>query len=272
MTNFKIKMSENAEIHKIRAIIVDDELPARENMRFMLQDNCPEIEVCGTADGVKSALKLFQDMKPDLIFLDIRMPSGAEGFDLIDQLGNEQFYVVFVTAFKDYAIRAFESRALHYILKPIDEQDLIETVQRVLQRRKFDLADPSGLSAYRENIRKLEEEIARQTPPRRITIHHSKGIKLLDPDDITHIEGSGNCALIHFKDKHTYLDTRTLKVYEVLLPKYFYRTHKSYIVNMKEVSELLHGDEQSVVLKNGTSLPVARERKQDLLASLQNLI
>ncbi len=266
-------MNERSDNHeKIRAIIVDDELPARENLRFMLEDYCPAVEVCGTADGVKTALELFRKVKPELIFLDIRMPSGAEGFDLLEQLDGEYFYVVFVTAFKDYAIRAFESRALHYILKPIDDQDLTETVQRIMERRNNDKDDVAEMAEYRENIRKLEEEITRQTRPKRITIHHSKGIKLLDPDDITHVEGSGNCSLLHFRDRTSYLDTRTLKVYEVLLPNYFFRIHKSYIVNMREVSEILHGDEQSVVLKNGVELPVARERKKDLITSLQNFI
>lgn len=89
----------------------------------MLETYCPEVEVVGLANGVESALVLFEAENPELVFLDIRMPSGTEGFDFLKRLGNRTFYVVFVTAFKDYAIRAFENRALHYILKPIDEKD-----------------------------------------------------------------------------------------------------------------------------------------------------
>ncbi|MEM9051921.1 MAG: response regulator, partial [Bacteroidota bacterium] len=98
------------EQSKIRALIVDDEFHARENLKFLIEENSPEIEVIGTADGVPSAIQRFHELKPELLFLDIRMPSGAEGFDLLEELKGEKFQVIFVTAFKDYAIRAFERR------------------------------------------------------------------------------------------------------------------------------------------------------------------
>ena len=257
---------------KIRALIVDDEMPARENLRFMLEDYCPDVEVVGLADGVRNALELFREHKPDLIFLDIRMPSGAEGFELLDKLKEEDFYVVFVTAFKEYAIRAFENRALHYILKPIDDEDLVETVKRVSDRMTIDSTSAESASEYRENLRRIETEINKQGKPKRLSIHHSKGIKIIDPNDITHIEGSGNCSILHFSNKSQYLDTRTLKIYEVLLDESFYRVHKSYIVNLKEVAEILHGDDQLVVLKNGEKIPVSRDRKKDLIDRISELL
>ncbi len=257
---------------KIRALIVDDEMPARENLRFMLEDYCPDVDVVGMADGVKNALELFEKHKPDLIFLDIRMPSGAEGFELLDKLKEEKFYVVFVTAFKEYAIRAFENRALHYILKPIDDVDLTETIKRVSDRMMIDSTSIESASEYRENLQRIETEINKQGKPRRLSIHHSKGIKIIDPNDITHLEGSGNCSILHFNNKSQYLDTRTLKIYEVLLDESFFRVHKSYIVNLKEVAEILHGDDQLVVLKNGEKIPVSRERKKDLIDKISELL
>ncbi len=252
----------------IRAIIVDDEMPARENLKFMLADHCPEVKVLGTADGVKNGLALFNDVKPNLVFLDIRMPSGSEGFDLLKQLKGHHFYVVFVTAFKDYAIRAFESRALHYILKPIDELDLTETVARIIQRKIDDQNDPSELGAYQENLLRIEAELHKQTRPKRISIHHSKGIKIINPEDIRYLEGSGNCTILHFMDGSQYLDTRTLKVYEALVPNHFFRTHKSYVVNLKMVEEVLHGQDQSVVIKGGMRIPISREKKKTLLTEI----
>lgn len=262
---------ENGET-KIRAIIVDDEMPARENLRFMLHDYCPDVEVVGTADGVKTAIELFEKEKPDLIFLDIRMPSGAEGFDLLSKLADEKFYVVFVTAFKEYAIRAFENRALHYILKPIDETDLIETVNRLKDRMHSDLKSEEGAQDYRESLMRIESEVQKQVRPRRLTIHHSKGIKIIDPEDITHLEGSGNCSILHFSNKSQYLDTRTLKIYQVLLDQNFFRVHKSYIVNLNEIAEILHGDDQMVILKNGTKIPVSRDRKKELVDRISELL
>jgi two-component system LytT family response regulator len=200
------------------------------------------------------------------------MPSGSEGFELIENLKGEIYYVVFVTAFKDHAIRAFESRALHYILKPIDEADLRETVERLLMRKKQDAGDPESARRYGESLLKLEQEIVRRDKPRRITINHVKGVKIIDPSDVSHIEGQGNCALIHFTDGTSYLDTRTLKTYEGLLSNHFFRIHRSYIVNLGQISEILHGDDQLVVLKSGVRLSVSRDRKKALIEELQNLI
>ncbi len=259
-------------MQKIRALIVDDEMPARENMRFMLADCCPEIEVVATADGVKSAMQMFELHKPDLIFLDIRMPSGTEGFDLLKHLSAYSFYVVFVTAFKDYAIRAFENRALHYILKPIEEADLIETVNRLKERMVSDKNSEESASEYQENLKRIESEIHKHGRPKRLTIHHSKGIKIIDPNEITHVEGSGNCSILHFANGAQYLDTRTLKIYEVMLDESFFRVHKSFIVNLKDVAEILHGDEQAVVLKSGQKIPVSRERKKELIDKISQLL
>ncbi|MGB6036452.1 MAG: response regulator [Cryomorphaceae bacterium] len=251
---------------KIKALIVDDELHARENLRFLIEDSSPEIEVAGTADGVSSAEKLFHEIKPDLLFLDIRMPSGAEGFDLLEKLEGETFQVVFVTAFKDYAIRAFERRALHYVLKPIDETDLRETVKRIMSSRAN-----SEIFHTEENLKSLKEEIHDNKEPERITIHHAKGIRIIEIAELDFLESSGNCTILHFIDGQQYLDTRTLKVYEALLPNFFNRVHRSYMINLKQAREILHGDDQVVVLKSGKSLPISRERKKDLIDAIKGL-
>lgn len=251
----------------IRAIIVDDELHARENMRFMLGASCPEVEVVGTAGGVKEALALFREVQPELVFLDIRMPSGAEGFDLLAELHDQKFYVVFVTAFKEYAIKAFEHHALHYILKPIDDRDLRKAVQRILGLQQNAEAAGHPDEVYAAKL----ESLRRDLKGTRILINHQKGVKVVIPEELTHVEGSGNCALLHFANGTQYLDTRTLKMYDELLPAYFMRTHRSYIVNMREVVEVSHGNDQSVTLRSGIQLPVSRDRKQEVIGMLQNL-
>lgn len=251
---------------KIRALIIDDELHARENLRFLIEDCSPEIEVVGTAEGVKSGIEAFHRLKPDLLFLDIRMPSGAEGFDLLEALSGEDFLVIFVTAFKDYAIRAFERRALHYILKPIDEDDLQESLKRIMAIRE--MGPQIGQS---QDLVDLKEEVEQNIEPKRITINHSKGVKVVELEEIEHLQSSGNCTIIHFKNKEQFLDTRTMKVYEAILPSYFHRVHRSYIINLKEVTEILHGEHQEVVLKSGKHVSFARDKKKDLIAAIQNL-
>ena len=105
---------------KLKAIVVDDEELARKNLGMLLEEYCPTVEVIGSAGNVTEAKEVIERMKPDVVFLDIRMPSGSEGFDLLDEIENRDFLVVFVTAFKDYALRAFQANAIHYVLKPID--------------------------------------------------------------------------------------------------------------------------------------------------------
>src|SRR5690554_7699015 len=102
---------------ELRAIIVDDEDLARKNLAIMLENYCPEIDVIGEAGDIDEAESIIKSAQPDVVFLDIRMPSGSEGFDLLERLENRNFLVVFVTAFKDYAIRAFQTNAVHYILR-----------------------------------------------------------------------------------------------------------------------------------------------------------
>jgi len=251
---------------KIRALIIDDELHARENLRFLIEDCTPKIEVVGTADGVTSGIEAFHKLKPDLLFLDIRMPSGSEGFDLLEALKEERFLVIFVTAFKDYAIRAFERRALHYILKPIDEGDLQESVQRILAIREVDApADQS------QDLRDLKEEVEQNIEPKRITINHSKGVRVVELEEIEHLQSSGNCTIIHFKNNEQFLDTRTMKIYETILPSYFYRVHRSFIINLKEITEILHGNSQEVVLKSGKHVSFARDKKKGLIEAIKNL-
>lgn len=237
----------------------------------MLTDFCPEIEIVGTADGVITAESLFLEKRPDLIFLDIRMPSGSEGFELIKRLSDYEYYVVFVTAFKEYAVEAFESRALHYILKPIDEHDLIETVKRIKPAGGDKDAYSEQLEKYAENLRKIESDIALAGNTSRIAISHSKGVKLVETKNVLRLEASGNCCILHFKDGSNYLDTRSLKTYEDLLPTWFFRVHKSHIVNLYEVAEVIYSDGLAITLKHGVVVPLARERKKDLLEKLARL-
>lgn len=253
----------------IKALIVDDELHARENLRFLLGEHGPDIQVVATAENVEAAYNAFIKTRPELIFLDIRMPSGAEGFDLLDRLAGHDFHVVFVTAFKEYAIRAFENRALHYILKPIDEDDLRETLDRVRERRSVKAHSEQGALEYRHALHNLREAMAERHKPEKLSITHSKGIKIIDLDDIEYLESEGNCTVLHFRDGGSYLDTRTLKVYEAMLPDRFFRLHRSFMVNLHCVTELLHGDDRQVILKSGKKLPIARERRGDLIQKIK---
>jgi two-component system LytT family response regulator len=251
---------------KLKAIIVDDEELARKNLHLMLEEYCPDIEVIGEASNKNDAKTLIDSTNPDVVFLDIRMPSGAEGFELLESIEKRNFLVVFVTAFKDYAIKAFNSNAIHYLLKPIDADDLELAVAKIVESKKIFAEYPENYSTYFTGIDNVSDQLLRNKMSNKIAISHTKGIKLVDDNTITHLEASGNCTTIYFDDGSRYLDTRTLKVYENMLdPSKFMRIHKSHMINMEKLTEYVNEDGHMAVLKGGKRVPVARNRLSEFL-------
>ncbi|HEY0977279.1 MAG TPA: LytTR family DNA-binding domain-containing protein [Flavobacteriales bacterium] len=249
----------------LRALLVDDEELARENLRFMLEDECPEVQVIGTADGLQPALERIAELDPDLLFLDIRMPSGHEGLDLLERLPDPRFMVIFVTAFKDYAVQAFHANAVDYVLKPIDVDELKASVEKAVKRMALTRTTAEEADRYRSGLRDATRQI-REHQNGKLAIDHAKGFKLFDPRSITHLEADGNRTLLHFTDGSTYLDSRTLKVYEEMLdPLQFIRVHRSHLINRDQLREYLREDGHWAVMQNGERVPIARERLQEFL-------
>jgi two-component system LytT family response regulator len=255
---------------KLRALVVDDEEFARKNLTMLLEEYCPEIEVIGEASRKDQAKAIIESSHPDVVFLDIRMPSGAEGFELLEEIENKDFLVVFVTAFKDYAIRAFNASAVYYILKPIDIEELKTAVARLVDTKKVYSEDPDNYNTYFESLKELSSNLLHNKQSNRIAISHTKGLKIVDDDTITHLEASGNCTTIYFEDGTRYLDTRTLKVYENLLnPNKFCRVHKSHIINLDRLQEYVNEDGHFAVLKGDIRVPVARNRVTEFVKMLK---
>lgn len=256
---------------KLRAVIVDDEEFARKNLSLLLDEFCPEIEVVGEASRKEQAKEVIEELKPDVVFLDIRMPSGSEGFELLEEIEEKNFLVVFVTAFKDYAIKAFNANAAYYLLKPIDIDELLISVVKLVETKKIYSENPQNFPTYFNSLRNLSDSIVRNKPNNRIAISHTKGLKIIEDDTIVHLEASGNCTTIYFEDGTRYLDTRTLKVYENILdPSKFCRVHKSHIISLNRLTGYLHEDGHFAILKNGLQIPVARNRVSEFVKMLKD--
>lgn len=251
---------------KLRALIVDDEVHARENLKYLLQNYCPEIEVAGMANGPENARECLKTLSPQVIFLDICMPSGTEGFDFLESIPDKKFQVVFVTAFKDYAIRALNANAIHYLQKPVDVEDLRMAVNKLVSTNKLFAENQEQLLNYIRSLENLSRVTAPSTQISRITINHSKGFKIVDPNDFMYLEGEGNYTSIVFTDGSKYVDTKSIGVYEDILESaHFFRIHKSHIVNVAYVKEFLNDDGHFVIMKNNTRLPVSRLRLPQFL-------
>lgn len=257
---------------RLRALLVDDEMLARENLDLMLNEFCPEVEVVGKAGGVEEALEQIQALRPDVVFLDIRMPSGSEGFDLLDRLERRDFQVVFVTAFKDYAIRALNASAVHYVLKPVDIEDLQHAVSKLLDMHEAIQGSEQSRQDYAQSLDNLRQNIRSNEPPRRLTLYHNKGFRIVDVDDIVRLEAADSCTRFFFNDKSDYLDTKTLRVYdEILQGRSFARVHKSHMINLDHLKEYDNRDGHFVKLSDGSRVPVARAKLSWFLSLVKQL-
>lgn len=246
---------------KLRSLIVDDEIHARENLKFLLSNYCPEIEVIGAASDILSAKEAIETLKPQVIFLDISMPSGTEGFDLLESLPEKKFQVVFVTAFKDYALRALNANAIHYLLKPVDIDDLKKAVKKLLSTSQLFSENHDQLQSYIRSLENLSQTMLSNAAVSRITINHAKGFKIVDPNEFMYLEGEGNYTTIVFTDGSKYVDTKSVGVYEDLLDsRVFFRIHKSHIVNLNFVKEFINDEGHYVLMKDGAKLSVSRLR------------
>ncbi len=256
----------------LRAVLIDDEDFARKNLEILLTENCSEVEIIGQSGNVIDAKALIESTSPDVIFLDIRMPRAAEGFELLESIDKRDFFVVFVTAFKDYAIKAFNANAIHYVLKPIDIDELINAVNKVKEAKVLFSDTPENFTTYFDSLKNLSSNLENKGYGKKIAISHTKGIKLIETKDIVNLEASGNCTMLYFANGKRYLDTRTLKIYESILdPSSFYRVHKSHIINLDFLKEYLNDDGHMAILNNGVILPVARNRVSSFVKTLKKL-
>jgi two-component system, LytTR family, response regulator len=242
---------------KIRVLIIDDESLARELVKKYLSDN-PCVEILGECENGFDALKAIQELKPDLLFLDIQMPK-IDGFELLEVLDHRP-EIIFTTAFDQYAIRAFEMNAVDYLLKPFSKARLEKAVEKARQRIEMEsqrVGTPS-----RDPLQKLQQQIDddKKTIERVVTRLGSK-ITVIPVEKIWYIESADDYVMI-FSEQGNHLKEKTMKYFEEHLPQgQFIRTHRSYIINISQVLslELYSKDSYLAIMKSGAKLKVSVE-------------
>lgn len=241
------------------AIIVDDEASSRNVLREYLLRYCPEIKIVGEADSVQSAVAAISNLKPEILFLDIEMPQG-NGFDLLEKLSGYSFEVIFTTAFEQYAIKALNFGAAHYLLKPISIDELIEAVKKVVQTTHV------GLSAERQQII-LDHVHTKNEKPARIVLPLLDGFEVVDVSKIIWCEANDNFTDFHFSDRNKMMICRTLKFYEELLHESgFLRVHKSYMVNCDHVVRYNKGKGGVITMSDQAEVPLSVQKKDEFLS------
>jgi len=239
----------------IRTILVDDEPRGLNTLKKLLQEYCPEVKViaeCTTAESAKDKIEL---LEPQLAFLDISLPDKTS-FDLLADLDNVNFEIIFVTAHNEYTLQAFHYSAVDYLMKPIDEDLLTGAVKRAEKRITVNTIN-NNVTTLLHNLQKV------QVPQEmKLCIPSLKGFQVVDLKEILYCEASGSYTNFHFNEKHSVCTAKTIHEYEELLGDAgFVRIHKSYLVNLLHVKEYLRGEGGSVLLSNGKEVEVARRKK-----------
>jgi two-component system, LytTR family, response regulator len=249
---------------ELRVLIVDDEPLARDCIRLALEP-MGDVAIVGECPDGESAVNAIRELKPDLVFLDVQMP-GMNGFDVLEKVGSENTpAVVFVTAFDEHAIRAFDIHALDYVLKPFDDERFVEAVEHAREWLRADRADDLAL-----RISALLESRGRDVPLRRLTVRERDRIRYVRVDAVDYFVAEGNYVRLHVgKDSH--LVRMTLSGLESHLDSSrFVRIHRSTIVNMDRVTELQPwaGGDYIAKLGDGTTLRVSRTYRDALLGPI----
>lgn len=248
----------------LNTIIVDDEEFARSSLYFLLQQNCPQISICGIAKSVNEARVLLQSHPIDLVFLDIAMP-GENGFSLISDIQKTNASVIFTTAYDHYAIKAIKANALDYLLKPIDIEELVVAVAKANEMRLRNEGQNNPALGSLESVIKEQKTISK------ITLPSGQGYKLISVDEIVHIEADSNYSIFHLKNGENLTVSKVLKDYEEVLPEEkFMRIHKSSIVNLKYVKEYNTKNGLQITLTNTDQLVVSRRRASDFFEKIKN--
>ena len=247
----------------IRTILVDDEPRGLNTLKKLLQEYCPEIKVIAECTDAESAKDKIELLEPQLAFLDISLP-GKTSFDLLSELDKINFEIIFVTAHNKYALDAFHYSAIDYLMKPIDEDILIDAVRRAVKRVSMNSVN-NNVSTLLHNLQKA------QVPQEmKLCIPSLKGFQVVELKDILYCEASGSYTNFFFVDKHSVCTAKTIHDYEDLLEDAgFVRIHKSFLVNLLHVKEYLRGEGGSVILSNGHEVEVARRKKDLLIAKMK---
>ncbi|MBD2702722.1 response regulator transcription factor [Spirosoma sp. BT702] len=258
----------------LRTIIIDDEPDNVELLAMQLARHCPQIELVGQFTESPKALLALRSLQPALVFLDIEMPM-LNGFQLLEQLGEVTFQVIFVTAYNQYAVQAFRFAALDYLLKPVDTVDLVQSVGRaeqVVQRSTSAWPIPAHiLTEQLELLRTYYpstggSEVPRSGTPSRLALPHANGIAFVDTSQILYAESDSNYTHFVLNTGEKYLVSKTLgDVQELLESRNFLRVHRQYIVNLNHIKRLVKGEGTYLVLSDGSNIPVSRQQKDRLL-------
>jgi two-component system LytT family response regulator len=242
----------------IRTVLIDDESNSLEMMEWLLKTYCPQVQIEAMCNAASKGIEAINKYKPDVVFLDIEMPH-MNGFDMLEEFEKLTFDVVFCTAYDQFAIKAFKYSALNYLLKPVDPEDLKETIRRIEERK----GSPS-----REQLELLLENIRQSVKPtaQRIALTTGDGMIFVPTKDILYCQAESNYTNVVLVGGKKILVSKVLKeIDEALAGPDFFRIHNSYLVNLNHITKFVRGDGGYVVMEDGASVGISRSRRQEFM-------
>lgn len=241
----------------MKIAIIDDEVHCVEGLVLHIKSKFPEAEIVFKGTRPEEALQSLIDTQPDLLFLDVEMP-GMNGFELLNQLQDYSFDVIFTTAYSQYAAQAFKAKAVNYLLKPIDDNELETAVLEWKEEKE------KGSNLSSEKLQELLTYMKREgIMKNKIAVPVSDGFEFLETNDILYCQAQGNYTQLFTIENRKLLLSKTLKDFETLLDKYFFiRVHKSFLINPNHIKKYCRNDGGYLVMLNEKSIPVSNSKKE----------
>ncbi len=245
----------------IKTIIVEDEKRNIQVLKKMLAEFCPEVELIDVYETVKDAVKGIPTQLPELIFMDVILSDGS-AFDILKQLPERNFEVVFITAYNEYAIDAIKFSALDYLLKPLNIDELQLAVDKAMKKAVKNL-DNNHFDALMQNINSSSGKLQRLAMP------GLQGYLFIDLGDIIRFEADGNYASVHLVSKEKVFVSKSLKEFEDILNNHgFFRVHNSHLINLAHIKQYFKGNGGYVLMDDDSSVDVAARRKEEFLKAM----
>jgi two-component system LytT family response regulator len=234
-----------------RAIIIDDEPMGVNTLKVLIEKYTPNVRIVATATDPENGIKLIEDYRPDIVFLDISMPK-MNGFELLEKLNYKGFKLVFTTAHEEYAVKAIKNKAYDYLLKPIDVDELKQCINNITKESEG--KEPAKANTFRT-----------------IELSVKDGIIFIKPDDIIRLEAAGSYTQFYLANNVKHMASKNLKDYEALLdPLRFYRCHLSHVINLQHVVKLVSTDGLFAKMTDDSLVEIAKKNKQAFIEKLKN--
>ena len=248
----------------IRAIIIDDEPAMQEVNSQLLSEYFPQIKLVGTEDCIKTGIDLIHKKKPDLVLLDIQLSDGS-GFQLLQKLPSYDFKVVFITAFDSFAIKAIKFSAIDYILKPVNEIEFQQAIQRAIELIEKKVHTESQVNVLMDSFKK-------ELQNKKLVLRTQNSMHIVDISDIHFCKSDNSYTTFFLDDNESILVSKSLKDYESILKEYgFFRPHQSYLVNLNHIKKVDKTDHGFLIMKNKKEIPISIRQKKNLIDLLDNL-